>query len=235
MNDSDLLSLFDATIECESFAHAYLVYDTAQSDKQSLILDIIKNYLSFTDQAYSNLLDHPDIVLLNYENSIKLQNIHSIQDRIKYGPNNFKKAFVIIPECHNLSSQAANAFLKTLEEPHENIIFFLTSSNFQQVLSTIKSRCICIYSQSEVAVSTTDFIEYSTFKGLSLIDKMDLFNTKIASKEEFISQLLFWINYLYQEDSLRHNNVINFLTNTIKRLQFNVNLRLQLEYLCIGI
>lgn len=235
MNDTSLLALFDATILNNSFAHAYLVYDTADSNKQSLIIDIIKKYLSATNQAYSNLLDHPDIVLLNYENSIKLQDIHLIQDRIKYGPSNFKKTFVIIQDCHNLTTQAANAFLKTLEEPLENIVFFLTSSNFQQVISTIKSRCICIYSQSEQPILKEEFIEYSNFKTLSLIDKIDLFNTKLTSKEEFISQLIYWINYLYQKDPLRHNNVIKLLTNTIKRLKFNVNLRLQLEYICIGI
>lgn len=235
MNDAGLLSLFDATIKCNSFAHAYLVYDTVNSDKQSLILDIIKNYLCYNNQKYSNLLGHPDIVLLKYETSIKLQDIHSIQSRIKYGPTNFKKAFVIIQDCHNLSIQAANAFLKTLEEPLENIVFFLTSSNFQKVLSTIKSRCICIYSQSKPSKSTSNFIDYEKFTELSIIDKIDTFNTKIPSKEEFISQLLYWINFLYKKDPIQHINVINFLTNTIKRLQFNVNLRLQLEYLCLGI
>lgn len=235
MNDSELLSLFDSTIESKLFAHAYLIYDTCTGSKKDIVLNVIKNYLKSTTQVYSNLFDHPDIITETYENSIKIQDIHSIQNRIKYGPTNFDKAFVIIENCHLFTIQAANAFLKTLEEPIDNVVFFLTSSNIQQVISTIKSRCICIYSTTENQEDNNALIEFNTFQSLPLIDKLETLSSKITTKEELISQILYWINLLQKTDPIIHHNVIKFLTNTIKRLQYNVNLRLQLEYLCLGI
>lgn len=235
MNDSELLTLFDSTIESQLFAHAYLIYDTCEDRKKDLILNIIEKYLNYTNQSYSNLFDHPDIIIGNSDSSIKIQDIKSIQERIKYGPTNFDKSFVIIENCHLFSTQAANAFLKTLEEPTDNVVFFLTSSNIQQVISTIKSRCICIYSTTENQNPTSELLDYKDFKVLSLIDKLELLNSKINSKEELTAQISHWIYGLYKLDPIANNNVISFLTNTIKRLQYNVNLRLQLEYLCLGI
>ena len=235
MNDNELNFLFDSTIKNDLFAHAYLIYDIKECTKRDIILDIVKNYLNISNQVYSNLLDHPDIIVFNPETSIKIQDIHTIQNRIKYGPTNFTKSFVIIENCHLFSTQAANAFLKTLEEPIENIVFFLTTSNIQQVISTIKSRCICIYSTSNNSVDNLESIEFESFKSLNLIDKLELLSSKISSKEELSTQLIYWIEFLYKKDPIQNNQIINFLTNTIKRLQFNVNLRLQLEYLCLGI
>ena len=50
------------------------------------------------------------------------------------------KVFVI-DECHSLSNQAWQAMLKTLEEPPENVVFILATTESHKVLDTIKSRC----------------------------------------------------------------------------------------------
>ena len=48
---------------------------------------------------------------------------------------------IIISEAHEMRMEAANTFLKTLEEPHDDITFILTSSHREQLLDTIVSRC----------------------------------------------------------------------------------------------
>ncbi|OFZ29022.1 MAG: hypothetical protein A2622_13085 [Bdellovibrionales bacterium RIFCSPHIGHO2_01_FULL_40_29] len=48
---------------------------------------------------------------------------------------------VLIDEAHRMNPQAANTLLKTLEEPFENVYFFLLGPDGQQFLPTIKSRC----------------------------------------------------------------------------------------------
>lgn len=51
------------------------------------------------------------------------------------------KRVVIISEADTMRAAAQNAFLKTLEEPHENTIIILTSSNSSHLYPTILSRC----------------------------------------------------------------------------------------------
>ena len=48
----------------------------------------------------------------------------------------------IIDEAHMLSSSAFNALLKTLEEPPENVVFILATTEEHKILPTILSRCI---------------------------------------------------------------------------------------------
>ena len=58
-----------------------------------------------------------------------------------YKPNEGRKTVVIITEIHTMRKEAANAFLKLLEEPSENVVILLTSSKPDQLLPTIISRC----------------------------------------------------------------------------------------------
>jgi DNA polymerase-3 subunit delta' len=58
-----------------------------------------------------------------------------------YKPNEGRKTVVIITEIHTMRKEAANAFLKLLEEPSDNVVILLTSSKPDQLLPTIISRC----------------------------------------------------------------------------------------------
>lgn len=49
---------------------------------------------------------------------------------------------VILTDVHRLNNRAANALLKTLEEPHGYVRFILTTSEIGEVMPTIRSRCL---------------------------------------------------------------------------------------------
>ncbi len=51
------------------------------------------------------------------------------------------RRIVIIVDAENMNTEAANAFLKTLEEPHQGVSIILTSSQPERLLQTIVSRC----------------------------------------------------------------------------------------------
>ena len=51
-----------------------------------------------------------------------------------------KKRVFILDEAHMLSNAASNAFLKTLEEPPEHVIFILATTEPERVIETIRSR-----------------------------------------------------------------------------------------------
>ncbi|MBR3347465.1 MAG: DNA polymerase III subunit gamma/tau, partial [Solobacterium sp.] len=84
---------------------------------------------------------HPDIIEINAANETHVEDIRDLIDRARLSPMMGKHKIYIIDEVHQLSSSAASALLKTLEEPPEHVIFILATTDPQKLLKTIISRC----------------------------------------------------------------------------------------------
>ena len=82
-----------------------------------------------------------DVIEIDAASNRKVEDTQSILEKIQYVPVNGKYKIYIIDEVHMLTNHAFNALLKTLEEPPENIIFILATTEVHKVLDTIKSRC----------------------------------------------------------------------------------------------
>lgn len=67
--------------------------------------------------------------------------IRQIRDDVTYAPTEGKYRVYIIDEAHMLSGGAANALLKTLEEPPSYVIFILATTEPQKIPVTVLSRC----------------------------------------------------------------------------------------------
>ena len=70
-----------------------------------------------------------------------VEDIRKLIEQVRIPPQIGKYSVYIIDEVHMLSSQAFNAFLKTLEEPPEHAIFILATTEKHKILPTILSRC----------------------------------------------------------------------------------------------
>lgn len=70
-----------------------------------------------------------------------VEDIRQIREQVEYPPVNGKYKVYIIDEVHMLSTSAFNAFLKTLEEPPEYVIFILATTEPSKLPVTILSRC----------------------------------------------------------------------------------------------
>lgn len=70
-----------------------------------------------------------------------VEDIKNLMDQVRVPPQVGKYSVYIIDEVHMLSSQAFNAFLKTLEEPPAHAIFILATTEKHKILPTILSRC----------------------------------------------------------------------------------------------
>lgn len=86
---------------------------------------------------------HPDIFYIFPEesDSIKIEQIRYIKERIYLKSYEAKKKFFIIDDAEKLTLEAANAFLKILEEPPKDSLIILISSKPNLLPSTILSRC----------------------------------------------------------------------------------------------
>lgn len=86
---------------------------------------------------------HPDIHVLKvaYGETIKIEQVRELMDQIKLRPFMAQKKIFIVQNVENVTPEAGNALLKTLEEPSANSLLFLTTSVVEKCLDTIRSRC----------------------------------------------------------------------------------------------
>ena len=84
---------------------------------------------------------HPDVIEIDAASNNGVEQVRDLIDRIKYAPIKGRMKIYIIDEVHMMSPGAFNALLKTLEEPPEDVVFILCTTEPQKVLPTIVSRC----------------------------------------------------------------------------------------------
>ncbi len=155
MNEyDDLKKLFSTITTKKKVGHAFLFnvddsYDTSLAI--SFIKEILKNDVANADtgdsqyEKFSYQLDNntfPDLMIIkSFDKVIKKEQILNIKSEMKEKSINSGKQFYIIEYAENLNSSSANALLKFLEEPDDEIIAILVTKNINKVISTIVSRC----------------------------------------------------------------------------------------------
>lgn len=155
MNEyDDLKKLFNTITTKKKVGHAFLFnvddsYDTSLAI--SFIKEILKNDIANADtgdsqyEKFSYQLDNntfPDLMIIkSFDKVIKKEQILNIKSEMKEKSINSGKQFYIIEYAENLNSSSANALLKFLEEPDDEIIAILVTKNINKVISTIVSRC----------------------------------------------------------------------------------------------
>ncbi|MEE3431498.1 MAG: DNA polymerase III subunit gamma/tau [Candidatus Enteromonas sp.] len=84
---------------------------------------------------------HPDVIEIDAASNNGVDQVRELIDKVRYAPIKGRYKIYIIDEVHMMSQGAFNALLKTLEEPPEEVIFILATTEPYKVLPTILSRC----------------------------------------------------------------------------------------------
>lgn len=84
---------------------------------------------------------HPDLLNLEVGSSISVDQIREIGHLLQNAPQQGGARVVVIPQAEKLTESAANALLKTLEEPGQNSYLILQTAFAGQLMPTILSRC----------------------------------------------------------------------------------------------
>jgi len=138
------LEHFRSARERERLAHAYLITGTEGSGKRQLAADVVELINGapakdvFAGQA-------PEVYLAGPESKsrrIVIDQIRALEHALQMRTSDGRRKVAIISEADRLQLQAANAFLKTLEEPPNNSLLLLLSALPQSLPDTILSRCI---------------------------------------------------------------------------------------------
>jgi DNA polymerase-3 subunit delta' len=144
------------------------------------------------DGNYSELKQiYPDGLM------IKKEQLDELQKKFSTKALESEKKVYIIHDVDRLNLSAANSLLKFLEEPGEGIIAILLTSNLNQVLNTISSRCqILKFNNSRVE----DFIKYNNINTKVSIYKISFSIFLKTNIDEYIESFInnvvdFWKNY----------------------------------------
>ena len=83
-----------------------------------------------------------DLIEIDAASNNGVDNIRELRESVNYPPVVGRKKVYIMDEVHMLSPSAYNALLKTLEEPPENVMFILCTTEPEKLPATILSRCV---------------------------------------------------------------------------------------------
>jgi len=82
-----------------------------------------------------------DLVEIDAASNRKIEDARDLREWVKFAPISARAKVYIIDEVHQLTKEASNALLKTLEEPPPHAVFVLATTEPEDVLETIRSRC----------------------------------------------------------------------------------------------
>ena len=81
-----------------------------------------------------------DVIEIDAASNRGINEIRELRERVKFAPAQFRTKVYIVDEVHMLTTEAFNALLKTLEEPPDNVVFVLATTEAHKVPPTILSR-----------------------------------------------------------------------------------------------
>src|SRR5438128_4154034 len=132
--------------EQNRLAHAYLITGPPGSGKQLLAANLASLVNGtpakdvFTAKAQEIFVARPE----SKSRRIVIAQIRELEHALQMRASNGRRKVAIIPDADRLQTEAANAFLKTLEEPPKDSLLLLLSTLPEALPETILSRCIAI-------------------------------------------------------------------------------------------
>src|SRR5437879_10017516 len=139
-------------------AHAYLISGPPGSGKQLLAAELasLVNGTNandvFSSKAREIFVAQPE----SRSRRIVISQIRELEHALQMRASNGRRKVAIIPDADRLQTEAANAFLKTLEEPPKDSLLLLLSALPEALLETILSRCIAITLAPNAQRQSTD-------------------------------------------------------------------------------
>ena len=138
-------------IEQEKISHAYLFSGPRGTGKTS-VAKIFAKAMNCPNQVDGEPCNNcyicqavtegslEDVIEMDAASNNGVDEIREIRDKSTYAPSLARYKVYIIDEVHMLSTGAFNALLKTLEEPTQNVIFILATTELHKIPATILSR-----------------------------------------------------------------------------------------------
>jgi len=192
--------------------------------------------------------NHPDYYELNkgIEDAIKIDEIREMQTKIYEKPIISSKKVYVINNAENMTVEAQNCLLKTIEEPPEFVTIILVSGNENTILTTIKSRCTRVSFTEEDKEDFTEeqkarygelekvFGNAHKFLSVDLLNNLDVL---YKDKDNAFENLEF-INMIFMDkakNDFRYLDFIDVVEQTKLKLKANSNFDMCIDFLILNI
>lgn len=194
-------------INNDHISHAYLIDENNNKESFNMVMAFIKEILCGkldfnARQGLCKRIDdgnYPEIKIIEPDGMlIKKKQILDLQQEFSRSAVEGNKRIYIIRDADKMRNETANSMLKFLEEPDNDIIAILMTNNYNNLLSTIISRCQVIrlnndnvdVNDSELDLLVIDFIRSIENTGIRTIMKEQelLFNTvSVKDRDKLIN------------------------------------------------
>ncbi len=176
---------------------------------------------------------HPDVILIEKEKrSLKIEQVRQLKGLAHYGPSEGQYKVFIICDSETLTDEAANGFLKALEEPPENVTFILISNREEGMLKTIVSRCQKIVfnekKEFEISENTKIIFDAVSNRPADFINNCDL-----AQSTEDAEEMLSGLFFLFGDS--RNPKAARTVFSALKNVKRGANKKLALDWMCLNL
>lgn len=199
--------------------HSYMFTGTDGIGKKEFAKEFAKGILCVDEnrpcQKCKSCLEfdgnnNPDFYYIGLEddNSIKIETIRKMQQKISELPIVSKRKVYIIDDFECCTTAAQNCLLKTIEEPPEFVTIILITANESRVLNTIKSRCLKINFNNIEDNKLIDFLEKKyDIKNISF-NMLKSYNGSIGKAVAMLEKEELYTNIEKVFDNIENYNII---------------------------
>ena len=172
-------NLLNNALEAGKISNAYLIDDNGTKQGFSLACSFCSSLIGSKIELSANaIIIEPDGA------SIKKEQIDEIKEKFATKAIIGCRKVYIIKNAEKLNASSSSALLKFLEEPEPNIIAILVTDNINQVLDTIRSRCVIV---PLIHTSNSDITGLEKIKNaIFLQEVVDLTNESVEEAISFI-------------------------------------------------
>lgn len=186
--------------------HAYIIEGDSLSDKENFAKEFCKAIVCMNkpgigcdECANCRKIEHgnyEDLHIVESDGmSVKDEQIEKLQEKLKRKPMGDRN-IAVIKDADTLTVRAQNRLLKTLEEPFEGTVIMLLSENRENLLDTIKSRCIMYrLEDTEKAPEempggkAAELLFQALLEEKRFVDIKQMLSSQVKSREEAFSLL----------------------------------------------
>lgn len=211
-------------VQNDTISHSYMFIGNEGIGKQQIAKQFAKMILCTENDKDSNKCksciefdsnNNPDFIYIEPDgNNIKIEQIRQMQSKVIEKPIISNKKVYIINDAQNMTVEAQNCLLKTLEEPPEYITIILIASNENNLLSTIKSRCTIIHFDK---IENKELKEYATnVIGISNVNEniINIFQGSIGKAIRLKDKLDIYENIENIIKNMDNKNIIDILNGS---------------------
>ena len=258
MKNAQIQELLHNTIKSKKIVNGYMFSGSKKTKNFEYAKEFAKMILCLKkDEASCNKCtscimfdddNNPDYYEINkaQEEAIKIDEIRQMQDRVIEKPITSERKVYVINNAENMTVEAQNCLLKTLEEPPEFITIILVSNNENTILPTIKSRCTKIaFTEENVEELSEDekerynelekiFGNIEKYLSIDLLNKIDI----LYKDKENIFQNLDFINEILIKKAIQNTkylDYIDYVEDTKNKLKLNSNYDMCIDNLILRI